>query len=309
MQILGVMALVFALIVFILYLKEKKRNDDFQLLEKRQFEEEKEEAQRLEDKLSSLKKEIKEKSEFNNSLKEIREDELNRLMEEKKKEKLLLLDETLKTEQVKRESELAEKYQSLLSNLEEKKDNLEKEIKRISEILLEEQTKQKIINEQISKGRAESEQKEFYRIHLTDSEKEDMAILLEVANRISNKEAVNKLVYEVFVRRPSQEMIKRVTLGEKISGIYKITNITTGEAYIGRSVDIGNRWKEHILSSLSIGTIAHTAFHNILKNIGIENFTWEILEKADKTKLNEKEKYWIDYYETNKVGYNEKRGG
>jgi len=64
-------------------------------------------------------------------------------------------------------------------------------------------------------------------------------------------------------------MEKRVLKSNKIGGIYKITYIQTGESYIGRSVDIGNRWKEHVLSSLSIGTIAHSTFHNELANKGI----------------------------------------
>jgi len=103
-------------------------------------------------------------------------------------------------------------------------------------------------------------------------------------------------------------MEKRVLKGRKIGGIYKITYIKTGESYIGRSVDIGNRWKEHCLSSLSIGSIAHSTFHNILADKGLHNFTWEVIEEVPKDKQNEREKYWINFYGT-KNQFNEKDGG
>ena len=103
-------------------------------------------------------------------------------------------------------------------------------------------------------------------------------------------------------------MEKRVLQGRKIGGIYKITYIKTGEAYIGRSVDIANRWKEHCLSSLNIGTIAHSTFHNFLAEKGLQNFTWEVLEEVDKEKQSSREKYWIEFYQTNKQ-LNEKAGG
>ena len=34
-----------------------------------------------------------------------------------------------------------------------------------------------------------------------------------------------------------------------MTGIYKITNKITGDCYIGQSIDIEKRWKEHINSS------------------------------------------------------------
>ena len=63
-------------------------------------------------------------------------------------------------------------------------------------------------------------------------------------------------------------MTKRV-VPNKTSGIYKITYIKTGESYIGRSSDISNRWQQHCKSSLGIGNIAHSTFHNILLEKGL----------------------------------------
>ena len=76
-------------------------------------------------------------------------------------------------------------------------------------------------------------------INAKDVEKD--VILKDIEKKIHNREAINKLIYEVFIKRPSQEMIKRVVQKDKVCGIYKITYIKTGESYIGRSKDIRNR--------------------------------------------------------------------
>ena len=94
------------------------------------------------------------------------------------------------------------------------------------------------------------------------------------------------------------EMIKRVTAGRDISGIYKITYLKTGEAYIGKTTNIKKRWGEHVKSSLDIGTIAHSSFHNRLKKDGLWNYTFEILEEVPKEQLTEREKFYIQLYGT-----------
>ena len=94
------------------------------------------------------------------------------------------------------------------------------------------------------------------------------------------------------------EMIKRVTGGRDISGIYKITYLKTGEAYIGKTTSIKKRWGEHVKSSLDIGTIAHSSFHNRLKKDGLWNYTFEVLEEVPKENLTEREKFYIKLYGT-----------
>ena len=152
------------------------------------------------------------------------------------------------------------------------------------------------------------EKEDFYRIVIKDNDTKDIEVLRSIEPRLTNREVLNKLIYEVFIKRPLSEMEKRVLQSRKIGGIYKITYIKTGEAYIGRSVDIANRWKEHVLSSLNIGTIAHSTFHNTLADKGLQNFTWEVLEEVDKDKQSSREKYWIEFYQTDKQ-FNQKAGG
>lgn len=103
-------------------------------------------------------------------------------------------------------------------------------------------------------------------------------------------------------------MVKRIVKEDKVSGIYCITYLPTGEMYIGRSVDIGNRWIEHIKSSFGLGSIASSSLHTKMARDGLQNFGFQILEKVPKDKLNEREKYWIEIYGSQSL-LNQKAGG
>lgn len=199
-----------------------------------------------------------------------------------------------------------EKEKLRLDLLHQKEENLEyiNNLLENKKILISEiedyEQKRKAINEAVLREKEIQEKEDFYKIKISESDLDDISILKDIEKKIHNREAINKLIYEVFIKRPSQEMIKRVVQKDKVCGIYKITYIKTGESYIGRSKDIRNRWKQHILSSLNIGSIAHTTFHNFLSEKGLQNFTFEILEEVAPEKLSEREKYWISFYETNK---------
>lgn len=223
-----------------------------------------------------------------------------------------LEEERLKNEFKVREATLEQQYQFKQKQFEEDfqvlNDALQDELNAVKTELNEFQNKRAAVNEAIRRERELEEKEDFYRISIKENDIKDIEVLRSIEPRLTNREVLNKLIYEVFIKRPLMEMEKRVLKGQKIGGIYKITYIKTGEAYIGRSVDIGNRWKEHCLSSLNIGTIAHSTFHNILAEKGLQNFTWEVLEEVDKEKQSSREKYWVDFYQTNKQ-YNSKAGG
>ena len=46
-----------------------------------------------------------------------------------------------------------------------------------------------------------------------------------------------------------------------------------------------------------------------MNKVGVENFSYEIIEECPREQLNEKERYWIDYFESQDFGYNETKGG
>jgi group I intron endonuclease len=86
-------------------------------------------------------------------------------------------------------------------------------------------------------------------------------------------------------------------------GIYKITNNINQKAYIGLSINIENRWKQHINYNSS------SLIHLAIKKYGKENFTFEILEECEEEMLPTREEYWIEFYKTHITGYNIVPGG
>ena len=90
---------------------------------------------------------------------------------------------------------------------------------------------------------------------------------------------------------------------KKVRGIYKVTNKINGKVYIGQSVDIGRRWCEHMNAKDDI------YFHKAIQKYGVDNFIWEVIEKCKKSELDERESYWIEYYDSFNKGYNCTKGG
>lgn len=85
-------------------------------------------------------------------------------------------------------------------------------------------------------------------------------------------------------------------------GIYKITNCINNMIYIGQSNDIDRRWQEHKRPSKIINPT--NKLYLAFKEFGIENFSFEVIEECDLTQLNEREQYWIEYYDSYEKGYN-----
>lgn len=84
-------------------------------------------------------------------------------------------------------------------------------------------------------------------------------------------------------------------------GIYKITNQCNGKIYIGQSKDIEERWKEHKRKMW----VRNTLLYQAMREFGIDNFTFEVIEECEIINLNDKEKYYISKYNTmNPNGYN-----
>ena len=87
-------------------------------------------------------------------------------------------------------------------------------------------------------------------------------------------------------------------------GIYKITNKLNGKVYIGQSIDIDARWRQHINAK------DNYAIHNAIKKYGEENFKFEVLLKCPVDMLNVWERDMIALYDCiSPNGYNLTEGG
>ena len=168
--------------------------------------------------------------------------------------------------------------------------------------------KQAAINEAIMRQRALEEQQDFYRVCLGPEAANDVEILNAARQNLKKPEIIDKIIYDNYIGKPVLEMIKRVLQNTTCSGIYKITCIKTGEIYIGRSTDIKSRWQQHCKSAFNCGTIAHSLLHTKMKQYGFEQFTFELVEQVPKEQLSERESFYIDFYQSKKVGLNERRG-
>lgn len=87
--------------------------------------------------------------------------------------------------------------------------------------------------------------------------------------------------------------------------IYKITNIQNNKVYIGQTIrPIEQRFRRHINDALNCKLNTH--FARAIRKYGKDNFKIEIIDTASsQDELNEKEQYWIKFYNSVIDGYNE----
>lgn len=91
-------------------------------------------------------------------------------------------------------------------------------------------------------------------------------------------------------------------------GIYKITNKINNLSYIGQSTQIEQRFREHKKSYNWYREKNKKLYKDIL-GYGINNFSFEILEECSVEDLNDREQYYIKYYNTYPDQYNMTPGG
>ena len=94
-------------------------------------------------------------------------------------------------------------------------------------------------------------------------------------------------------------------------GIYKIINKVNGKLYIGQSIDIKDRWEQHRYKAFNSKEVAYnSAIHQAFRKYGMEAFEFEVIEECLKEELDEKERYWIAFYNSlSPNGYNITPGG
>lgn len=94
--------------------------------------------------------------------------------------------------------------------------------------------------------------------------------------------------------------------------IYKITCKATNKLYIGKSESsVAQRWDGHCRAAfLESHSDYNFPFHRAIRKYGIDNFIIETIDSTnDAEELKEKEKYWINFYNSYYDGYNATLGG
>ena len=303
-----------ALIIYIIYFN-KAKNSQFEKWKQEYQEQLRSNYSALQTTISAKELELKEieqdinsKSKFNNQLKQIREEELDRLMDEERTKRMFELDLEVQDWAMSAQEVAKENYNEIVKDQEKEIYTKKEQVKYLINQLAEQQSKVEAMNQEILRRRAIEEKHEFYSIQLTDAVKEDIAILNDIRPRLSSVEIFNKFIYDNYISKPTKEMVQRVLSGRNPSGIYKVTNIDTHEAYIGKSVKIADRWQNHVKAAAGLGGVAESQFQRALKKYGVDKFTWEVIEEVDKDELTNREKYWIMFYSTKQYGYNQREG-
>ena len=95
--------------------------------------------------------------------------------------------------------------------------------------------------------------------------------------------------------------------GDIMVGIYKITNKINEHCYIGQSRNIAKRWRAHKESMSNKNTPAYDyPLQRALRKYGVDSFIFEVIEECSVSELNEREIYWISFYNPE---YNQTAGG
>ena len=262
----------------------------------------------------SLTTSINQKKEFLDHQNKINED-ISRSIEEKKQQLITLQEDANKSfieididkenyekQVAQHKSDLEESIQSIMQKYLNEEKQLSETIKGY------EQKIQAYIEEE--KRREEMNSKlDFYRLTLTESEINDVIRLMEFSSSINRPDVLHKLIYKTYFEKQMNDLLGRVVgANSEVSGIYKITHIESKKAYIGQTTNIKDRWRTHLKRGLGIDTPITNKFYNSMMQIKPWNFTWEVIEYCPKEQLNEKEKYWIDFHQTNSWGWNSKGG-
>lgn len=205
-----------------------------------------------------------------------------------------------------------EYYKNLISLLEHSYDARQGELMRESGKIREElDNLKKARSAAIEAARREKEIKEnssFYCIEITDEDKADIARLETVAKTLNKPRVLHMLVWQTYYQKPLKSLSANILGAKIVTGIYKITNIITNECYIGQAVDIASRFAEHCKCGLGIDTPAGNKLYKAMQEYGLYNFAFECLEECDLKHLNERERNYIEFYQSYEFGYNSNAG-
>lgn len=200
------------------------------------------------------------------------------------------------------QSAISAEYKNTLKELVNQINNAQDELKNI-------EAKQLAYLQAKQRQKEIESNRDYYRLAIDTVACDDIMLLRDIQKRISKKDVIDKVIYEGYYKQAYDILMSHLSPStRKICGIYKITDQITGLAYIGQSVDIKERFKQHIKAGLAYSG-ATNKLYQTMQQSKLYNFTFEILEEVPRDKLNEREIYWIDFYKTKDFGLNVTRGG
>lgn len=144
---------------------------------------------------------------------------------------------------------------------------------------------------------------DFYRIQLSELDLQEIKMLRNVSPYLRDKEPLNKVIWKCYYENPTSDLIGRVIGSGVHTGIYKITNLENQMCYVGQAVNLSDRWKQHIKRGVGADQPTRNKLYPVMFELGPENFSFEIIEECDKSLLDEREKFWQDFFKAKEYGY------
>lgn len=270
-----------------------------------------EEQKNIADKeLLAIQDKIKTQSELNEQVYNYQKDQLEKQILLTKTEKEKQIDYEISVYKTNSINKANQDINNILLELNKQKEDKLIEINNIQIQLDDYKKKQEAINERILHEEQLRLKQDAHRIILSSEDKEDISYLTSIIPKLRNHEIIYKLLWSEYLQKPFNTMIKNL-FGGKVprNVIYCIEQIDGNKKYIGKTkAEVSKRWTEHIKTSLTIGGVAKSQIHDALY-LHWDEFYFSILEIVDnETQLSEREKYYINFYETDKIGYNMKVG-
>jgi hypothetical protein len=208
--------------------------------------------------------------------------------------------------------DIDEEYKSQINRLSENYNKIQNE--KIAEAAQVEHDLDKIRNTRAAAIQAQvkekeiKEQKEFYCLTISENDLSDIKVLERIKSQLYQPRILSMLIWQTYYQKPMTALCNRILSTETKKGIYKITNQVDGMCYIGQSVDIAKRWKDHAKCGLGIDTPASNKLYKAMQEDGLYNFSFELLEECSSDELDEKEVFFINLYDSYHYGYNSNSG-
>ena len=222
-------------------------------------------------------------------------DKLNKIAEENEQQIKVFqkrYEETIKN--------IRENYENELKQLIETYENKEENYREELEDLRDKRNKAILVAVQEYEA---SNKENFYKLQLSEDNLNDIKVLKQIQPLLHNKEVLGKLLYKTYYEKPYTDLVGRVLEGKSFSGIYKITNTLNQMCYVGQAADIKRRWQQHIKRAVGAEALVNNKLYPAMIEFGVENFSFEVIDRCEKDKLNEREQYWQEFYAAKSFGY------
>lgn len=143
----------------------------------------------------------------------------------------------------------------------------------------------------------------FYKLNLSEEDIEEIQHLRTVIPFLRNQEPLNKVIWKVYYEKPTSDLVGRVIGSGVHTGIYKITNLENDMCYVGQAANLADRWKQHIKRGVGADTPTKNKLYPAMLSIGVENFSFEVIEECPRELLNSREDYWQEFFKAKEFGY------